>query len=139
MLAEKGPKARRVQRGAGADDLRALASGELLADIGQNVDRIGGDDQDRPGGMPVELADDVPENGGVAVEHLQTRLTRFLRHAGADHDQLDLFQAFIRAGPHNDGLAKGLAVHEVHGFAFGLIAVLVDKDDLAAQAAQKSA
>ena len=128
VFAEHVAEAGGVQHGAGADDAVGRQAGELPGGVGQNVDGVGGDEEDAVESVGHDVVDDGLEDLHVLVHQLQPGFAGLLGGAGAQDDERGVLAVGVgAAGDLGAGGGPDDAVVEVHDVALGF--ALVDVDD----------
>lgn len=100
-----------------------------MGSVGEDIDGVGGDDEDRVGSGGGDLRDDGLEQGVVGLYQVETGLPGFLVHSGRDDDGRGV--GAVGIAPRADlGLGEVGGVRYVGGLAHGAVLVDVDEDDL---------
>ena len=115
VSAQVVPPACGVQNGAGADHLVCRQAGLLPGDVGEHVDRVGGNQVNAVEAVGRDLGVDGSEDGGVAGDKVDARLAVALGHAGAIDHERGVAAILVRA--HRD-------VHVLAGERDGVVEVL---------------
>ena len=136
VVTEQGAEARGIENGAGAEDALRRKSGILQGGVGEHVDGIGGDENDAVGIVASDFGDNLSEDGGVTLHEVETGLAGLLRGACGDYGDGGAGAIRIVSGPDVGGVGEGDGMTQVHGFALGLGAIHVDKDDFSGEATE---
>jgi hypothetical protein len=110
--------------------LHRVAGGQ----VGHDVHRVGGDDQDGARRVGQDLGNHVLEDAGVAAQKLQARLAGAAADPCGDDDGPGAVQGLVAAGAHPHGIGERHGVQQVLGLGMRALLVHVDHDDLAAYA-----
>lgn len=131
MFPQQRTEARGIQQGAGADDARRRESGNLCNDGGDDVHRIGGDDEQRVRSVPQDLGDDRLKNLCVSTQKLQAGLACTLRDAAGQNNgaRSPEIREITCDDPHRLGKRGG--VQDVLGMRLRQLRVEINEDDLA--------
>ena len=124
-----------VEHGAGTDDVALGQAGHLDGGVGQNVDRVGDDQQDAVKAGLLNLGDDGLKDVDVLVDQVQAGLAGLLGSASGDDDHSGVGDIRVIAGVDLHRLGKRHAVRDVQGLALGAVLVHVDEDHLGEQTA----
>jgi hypothetical protein len=76
VLGEEEPEPGRVEVGAGPDDAAGREARQLPGDVGEDVDGVGDDEQQRLGRVLRQWRHDLPEQRDVPLEQVEARLPR---------------------------------------------------------------
>ena len=112
VSSQERAKSRCVQRGARAEHSRmrdAELRGKLRRQVRHDVHRIRDDEQHRVGRDAEHRGDDLPEHLGVALQQLQSRFARLLRHAAGDDDHARPVEIGVSPARTVNGCANGTA------------------------------
>ena len=102
-----------------------------IGDIGHDVDRVAGDDQDAAEAGHSDLCGHIFCDTGIDADQLQTGLSRFLCGTGSDDDDIRISAFFVIAGlDRHLGICVWQTITEVHLFADRLVLVHVDEYQL---------
>ena len=124
-----------VEHGAGADDMALGQAGHLDGGIGQNINRVGDDEQNAVEARLLNLGDNGLKDVDVLVNQIQAGLTGLLGSASGDDDHGGVGDIGIIAGVDLHRLGKRHAVRDIQGFTLGAVLVHVDEDHLGEQTA----
>ena len=105
-------------------------AGQMGGDIGDDVDRVAGDQQDGVWGNAHDLADDGAEYLGVAAEQFGSGLAGFLGDAAGEDDHGGVDDVLVGAGADDGGACEGDGVGDVLGLGAGAGGVEVDQDEV---------
>ena len=86
MLAEDVAEAFGVEKSAGADNFAGWQARLFLNDIGNDVDGVGGDNDNAVEAFGEESRDARAHDDDVSREHVETRALKFARCADCDDD-----------------------------------------------------
>ena len=136
-LAQRVSQSRRVQHGARPDDSAPGQAGHLPGHVGEHVDGVGGDQQQRVRGELHQMRHRVADDLRVAAKQVEATLARLLVVAGREDDQGSVGAVGIVAQRDARLVREGHGVVEVGDFAFSLLLVDVDEHDLRGQAAEQ--
>ena len=75
-----------IEHGAGADDMALGQTGHLNGGVGQNVDRVGDDEQNAVEARLLNLGDNGLKDVDVLIDQVQAGLTGLLGSASGDDD-----------------------------------------------------
>lgn len=98
VIDEKKAEPERVQNGPRFDDPAGRESRELPGDVGQDIDCVGHDEEERIQRVPGERQHDLPEKGEVSIKEIEARFASDL--VGADSDD-------AKIGGDGDGVVRG--------------------------------
>ncbi len=117
-----------VENRTRADDALVRQAGSLPDRVGEQVDRVGGHEEDAVEAVLHDVAHDGVHDVDVLVHELQAGLARLLSGAGANDDHGGVLAVFVGAD-RDAGTGRGPnhAVVEVHHVAFELL--LIDVND----------
>ena len=125
-------EARAVEHGAEADDLLPREAEAFGGELGEDVDRVGDDEDD--GGLfqsgLLEAVEDAVEEADVAVDEVEAGFVRLAAESGGDADEVGCRAIGVGAGVNALVGAVGSAVQEVEGFALGGGLVGVEDDEV---------
>ena len=124
-----------VEHGAGTDDVALGQAGHLDGGVGQNIDRVGDDEQNAVEAGLLNLGDNGLKDVDVLVDQVQAGLTGLLGSASGDDDHGGVGDIGIIAGVDLHRLGKRHAVRDIQGLALGAVLVHVDEDHLGEQTA----
>ena len=124
-----------VEHGAGTDDVALGQAGHLDGGVGQNIDRVGDDEQDAVEAGLLNLGDNGLKDVDVLVDQVQAGLTGLLGSASGDDDHGGVGDIGIIAGVDLHRLGKRHAVRDIQGLTLGAVLVHVDEDHLGEQTA----
>ena len=122
-----------VEHGAGADDMALGQAGHLDGSIGQNINRVGDDEQNAVEAGLLNLGDNGLKDVYVLVDQVQAGLTGLLGSTGGDDDHGGVGDIGIIAGVDLHRLGKRHAVRDIQGLTLGTVLVHVDEDHLGEQ------
>ena len=122
-----------VEHGAGADDMALGQTGHLDGGVGQNVDRVGDDEQNAVEARLLNLGNNGLKDADVLVDQVQAGLTGLLSSASGDDDHGGVGDIRIIAGVDLHRLGKRHAVRNIQGLALGAVLVHVDENHLGEQ------
>ena len=88
MICDQEPEPRRVEISTRSKNPIHRKTRELPSDVGQDIDRVRDDEQDRIGRRLSERRDDVAEESDVPLEQIEPRLSRVLPSAGGDDAEI---------------------------------------------------
>ena len=111
-------------------------SGVLQRGVGEHVDGIGGDENDAVGIVASDFGDDFSEDRGVTLHEVKTGLAGLLCGACGDDGDGGASAIRIVSSPNVRGVGERDGMTQVHGFAFGLGAIYVDKNDFSGEATE---
>ena len=125
---EERPKAGGVEGSTGADHPAggyAVFFGILGGHMGHNIDRIGGDQQDRLGCVFQYLRDDLAEHSRIARKQFHASFTRLLADSCRNHHYPGACEVRITAGFDLQRISKrhGMVKVILFGFCAGFIQV----------------
>lgn len=86
-LRHKETEPRRIQVGSGTDDTVLGQAGELPGHVGEDIDRVGNDQQNTVWAQFNELGNDALQDVAVALDQVQTAFAFLLANTGSDDDQ----------------------------------------------------
>ena len=124
-----------VEHGTGADDMALGQAGHLDGGIGQNIDRVGDDEQNAVEARLLNLGDNGLKDVDVLVDQVQAGLTGLLGSASGDDDHGGVGDIGIIAGVDLHRLGKRHAVRDIQSLTLGAVLVHVDEDHLGEQTA----
>ena len=124
-----------VEHGAGADDVALGQTGHLDGGVGQNVDRVGDDEQNAVEARLLNLGNNGLEDADVLVDQVQAGLTGLLGSASGDDDHGGVGDIGIIAGVDLHRLGKRHAVRDIQSLTLGAVLVHVDEDHFREQTA----
>ena len=119
----------------GADDTAFGQTSFLLNDIGEHIDGIGDDDDDRIIRVLHNALGNLARDGDIALCEIETSLPRLSSQAGGDDDDLCIGTIRIIALAHRDLFMEGKAVVNIQRAAFCAIDGDIDHDDFRSGAA----
>ena len=122
-----------VEHGAGTDDVALGQAGHLDGGVGQNIDRVGDDEQNAVEAGLLNLGDNGLKDSDVLVDQVQAGLTGLLGSASGDDDHGGVGDIGIIAGVDLHRLGKRHAVRDIQGLTLGAVLVHVDEDHLGEQ------
>ena len=136
-VGDERAKARGIEHRAEADHLRLRQAGVFPGEIGEDVDRVRHDEDDRVllDARALEARDDAAEKRDVAVDQIEPRFVRLPAQAGGDADDVGIRAVCVIAGANHLVRAKGRAVQEVERLAFRRRLIGVEDEDFADDAA----
>ena len=125
-------EARAVEHGAETDDLLPREAEAFGGELGEDVDRIGNNEDDGAlfqSGL-LEAVEDAVEESDVAVDEIETGFVRLAAESGGDADEVG--RRAVGVGACVDVLvgAIGRAVQQVEGLAFGGGLIGVEDDEV---------
>ena len=124
-----------VEHGTGADDMALGQAGHLDGGVGQNIDRVGDDEQNAVEAGLLNLGDNGLKDADVLVDQVQASLTGLLGSASGDDDHGGVGDIGIIAGVDLHRLGKRHAVRDIQGLTLGAVLVNVDEDHFGEQTA----
>ena len=104
--------------------------------VGEHVIGIGGDENDAVGIVASDFGDDFSEDRGVMLRRGQDGSRRALCGACGDDGDGGASAIRIVSSPNVSGVGERDGMTQVHGFAFGLGAIYVDKNDFSGEATE---
>ena len=135
VLAQQILQAGGVQNGAGTDDPVLGIARQLDGGGGQNINRVGHDQQDALKAGSGDLRNDAAHDAHVLVDQVQAGLAGLLGGAGGDNDDGRIGDRLIAGGVNLHGAGIGQAVADVHCLALGTVLVRVDEHHFREQSA----
>ena len=123
-----------VEHGAGTDDVALGQAGHLDSGVGQNINRVGDDEQNAVEARLLNLGNNGLKDVDVLVNQVQAGLTGLLGSTGGDDDHGGVGDIGIIASVDLHRLGKRHAVRDIQGLALGAVLVHVDEDHLGEQA-----
>ncbi len=135
LLADQEAQTSGIQVGAGAEHLVRRKTGDLLCDVGRDVDRVGDEHVDGVRGDLHQTRNDGVEDLDGGADQLQTGLARLLARTRGDDDHIGV-AADLRVVGTGDGHGRVEAGAVLHVEHLGLDAFLGDvlEHDLAGDA-----
>ena len=119
-----------VQDAACAEDVSVRQAHDPVALPGQNIHRVGYDD-DRPVAVIwFDLIGDVPDDVDVVGDHVETGLSYPPVSSCGDDDEVALLAVFVSARPDFRDAHIRDPVLDIERFTDGLLLIDVDQDDL---------
>ena len=140
VSSEERTKSRRVQRRARPEHTRvrhAELRGKLRRQVRHDVHRIRDDEQHRVGRRAEHRRDDLPEHVGVALQQLQSRFARLLRHAAGDDDHARRVEIGVLPRTDRQRVREGDRVGDVIGLGLGACPIHIHQHDLSSHAAHE--
>ena len=128
MLTQKIFKAARIKDGPAPKDAAPRKAGQLLRDMGQDINGIGHDKENALIIAFGNLRNDRAKNGGILFYQIKARFAHLLAGArrndndGGIHDIIIVSSVDVHRG------RKDHAVTDIHGFPFRPFPVHIDKD-----------
>lgn len=122
-----------VEHGTGADDMALGQAGHLDGGIGQNINRVGDDEQNAVEAGLLNLGDNGLKDVDVLVDQVQAGLAGLLGSTSGDDDHSGIGDIGIIASVDLHRLGKRHAVRDIQGLALGAVLVHVDEDHLREQ------
>ena len=136
MLSQEGSEAGGVENGATADDLFRGQPGEFQRHMGHDIHRVGCHQQDGVLGIPKNLSDYPGENGGIALEELQSSLSRTLSHPATKDDHISPLQERVVSSDHAYRPRKWGCVQNILCVSLSHLGVDIDQHQFAHQPLQ---
>ena len=124
-----------VEHGTGTDDVALGQAGHLDGGVGQNIDRVGDDEQNAVEAGLLNLGDNGLKDADVLVDQVQASLTGLLGSASGDDDHGGVGDIGIIAGVDLHRLGKRHTVRDIQGLTLGAVLVHVDEDHFGEQTA----
>ena len=112
-------------------------AGDLVEDIGQDIDGVGHDDVDRVGRMLYDLRDDGLGDVDVGLRQIQTGLAGLTRNTGGQNDHVGALRVLIAAGIDRNRRTERHALTDVQRLAHRLGFVDVDHDNFRCNAVDR--
>ena len=125
LLCDQEAQTRGIQVGAGTEDLVCRQAGDLLGNVGRDIDRVGDEHVDGVRSDLDEIRDDRLQNLDGGADQLETGLSRLLARTCGDDDHIGV-AANLRIVGTVDGHGRVEAGAVLHIEHFGLHALLGD-------------
>lgn len=122
-----------VEHGTGADDMALGQAGHLDGGVGQNVDRVGDDEQNAVEAGLLNLGDNGLKDVNVLVDQVQAGLAGLLGSTSGDDDHGGVGDIGIIAGVDLHRLGKRHAVRNIQSLTLSAVLVHVDENHLGEQ------
>jgi len=131
VIGDEETEARGVQIGARPNDPVGGETGKLPGDVGEDVDRVGNDEESGGGGVTNKRGYDGAEEGKVPLEQVEAGLTGDLAGAGGDDAEIGAgSDGRVSGGVDLGAGEEGGGVLEVEHLAAELVGVGIDEDEL---------
>lgn len=131
MICDQEPEPRGVKISTRSKNPIHRKTRELPSDVGQDIDRVRDDKQDRIGRRLSERRNDMAEESDVPLKQVKPRLSRVLPSAGGDDAEIGSGRdAVVNGGGDFGAGEESGGVLEVEHLASELVGLGVDEGDL---------
>lgn len=131
MICDQEPEPRRVEISTRSKNPIHRKTRELPSDVGQDIDMVRDDEQDRIGRRLSERRDDVAEESDVPLEQIEPRLSRVLPSAGGDDAEIGSGgDSVVNGGGDSGAGEESGGVLEIEHLASELFGLGVNEGDL---------
>ncbi len=107
---------------------------DLGGNLGQDVDRVAGNQDDPRGVGGDHFRYDIPDHAGIGSQQIEPRLAGTLVGSRGDHDQVATRQQFITPGTNAHRADERQAMVQIHRLALGPRLVRVNQYQFVGQA-----
>ena len=128
MLTQLCFQSGRIQNGTGTDNPINRETGQLLCHIGQDIHRIGYDEENALTFPLCDLRNNALKDCHILLNQLQTGLARFLRRTGRNDDDGGIYDIIVRTCINLHRLCEGNAMADIHRLALCTVMIHIDQN-----------
>ena len=123
-----------IQYRTGADDTFRRKTGNTQGNAGEQIHRIGYNQQDGIRADPLDFRNNGPHDCRIACQQIQTAFTGLLSYTGSNNDKGCIRKIIIITVNYPAGLGKSNAMADIHCLTMGPFPVHINQNQLGKQA-----